>query len=284
MKIPEEKVKSIKKNLFDRSVDSIKDFSTFYWHNDIECINSSQALSIDFWGCIESSTSKNEIINLLFNKNESNWTMKFEYKDKHLLNEKISSQIDVFLQGFSNAIFIESKFTEKNGGSCSQLKKTKKGLIQCSGNYENQVNPDNNIENRCSLSGKGIKYWKYISELTSLSENDTYKPCPIKNGEYQWVRNICFAKAFSEKNNNINVETYLAYIDSEKCPIANKVNNDTYLGSLKGKLYDTNTFRPISYCDSINKIIDFLNGKDEDEKQVFIRLKEWIKNKILKMT
>lgn len=281
----EEKIKSIKNNLFYRSRNAIKDYNTFDWHRnkkgivDTDNVNSSQALAIDFWGCIKTSEYKDEIINMLFKKNESNWDILFEYEDKSLLNEKKSTQIDILLKASKTAIFIESKFTEKRGGKCSQTDKTKKGLTQCSGNYEKQTNPINNIEDKCSLSGKKIKYWEYIGKLTTLDKNATYIPCPIRNEEYQWIRNICFAGAYSEKY-NIDVETILAYVDSPKCPIADKVKEETYLGELKGKLTKKeNSLQPHSYNNLIDSIINTFDKNRENEKLVFIELKKWINNK-----
>jgi hypothetical protein len=283
MKITEEKINSIKENLFYRSRNVINNYNTFNWHKngnqiDTDCINSSQALAIDFWGCIAMSEYRNEIINLLFGKKKLGWTIDFEFEDKALLAEKKSTQIDILLKSSNIAIFIESKFTETDGGSCSQLNKTKKGLIQCSGNYEEQTNPVNGITNKCSLSGKGIKYWDYIESLTDFKKSENYQPCPIKKGEYQWIRNICLAEAYSKKN-DVKAETFLAYLDSKKCPIADKVKNNTYLGKLEGKLSNRDMFRPISYNESLDKIVKYLGKKNEDEKQVFIDLKKWIEDK-----
>lgn len=237
--IDTETIKRIKSNLFYRSINSIIDYGKFDWHKgqnkkiDTDKINSSQALAIDFWGCIITSPFKNQLINLIFNKNEKNWEVNFEYSDKSLLSEtRAATQIDILIKNDNYVMVVESKFTEKDGGSCSQVNKTKKGLFQCNGNYEEQVNPINNIKAKCALIGKGIKYWDYINELTFFSDRNDYKPCPFKKGEYQWMRNICFAEAYAKKN-SVKAESYLVYLKSVKCPISKKVNNDTYLGELK---------------------------------------------------
>jgi len=282
-KFTEEFINEVKSNLFSRSKESIENYEEFLWHKKANLKNSSQVLAIDFWGCIKTSNYKDEIINLIFNKNESDWDICFEYENKSLLAEPKSTQIDILLESKGNiALFIESKFTEKDGGKCSQTQKrtdsTHKGLVQCSGNYEEQINPVNKKECNCSLTGKGIKYWEYIDKLTEFKKEETYRPCPIRGGEYQWIRNICFAEAYSE-NNNVKTETYLAYLDSAKCPMAIKVKDNNYLGSLKGKLNNNDAFLPISYYELLDKIIGHFEARDNDEKQVFFELKNWIKQK-----
>src|SRR5690606_3679364 len=110
--------------------------------------------------------------------------------------EKKSTQIDILMKSKNIVLFIESKFTEKDGGGCSQIRNTVNGIYQCNGKYEEQINPKNNIKSKCALSGKGINYWNFIDELTNYSKEKDYNPCPFKKGEYQWMRNICFAEAY----------------------------------------------------------------------------------------
>ena len=117
MKLDEKKIESIKENLFFRSQKAIPDYYSFDWHNfkgniDTNKINSSQAIAIDFWGCLKLSQYKDQIINRLFSKNCDAWDIKFEYKNKNILSEKRPTQIDVKIESESFAIIIESKFTE----------------------------------------------------------------------------------------------------------------------------------------------------------------------------
>ncbi len=281
MKISDDKIMSIKNNLFYRSRDAISDFYSFPWHQykgkiDTDKINSSQALGIDFWGCLKLSRYKTELINMLFNKDNYDWELEFEYSDRSLLSEKISTQIDVLITSKNNILVIESKFFENDGGKCSQIK-GKNGISQCNGKYEIQINPINNIESRCALSGKGIKYWDYIDKLTYYNKDNDYNPCPFKNGEYQWMRNICFTEALT-KTKQFKAESYLVYLKSDKCPISKKVDNDTFLGELKGKIKDKNALKPISYNELILKCISFLDI-DIVEKNIWVELERWITNK-----
>lgn len=138
----QQKIIRIKDNLYDRSVGVVENFHEFKWHKeDVAQKNSSQALAIDFWGCLKLSPYKTKLINMIFNKKEDNWDIILEYSDKKILSEKRSSQIDVLIESEHFVIIIESKFTEKDGGGCSQVKKTTHFLVQCNGDYIEQTNP-----------------------------------------------------------------------------------------------------------------------------------------------
>lgn len=280
MKIDIKKIETIKSNLFYRSINSIDDYYSFDWHNyegeiDTDKINSSQALAIDFWGCIKLSPYKNQLLNMLFHKNDDNWAIKLEYIDKSLMSEIRPTQIDVIVESESSVIIIESKFTEQEGGGCSQIRKTKQGFYQCNGKYEDQINPTNEIKSKCALTGKGIKYWEYIDTLTDFSKDKDYNPCPFKGGEYQWVRNICFAKTYAK---NKSSECYLVYYRSNKCSISKKVDNGTYLGKLKGKIKNPKSFLPISYNELLEKVISYFDF-DANEKKIWSDLQKWLINK-----
>ena len=271
------KINSIKKNLFHRSLDIIEDFHTFSWHQykgniDTDQINSSQAIAIDFWGCIHSSPYKNELINELFGTEAEEWNIELEYTDCALLNEPTSTQIDVFLQSPQKVIFVESKFTEKRGGSCSQPPK------QCNRNYQLQINQNNGIRSKCALTGKGIRYWDVIEEVINYKKNADYIPCPFKGMEYQWMRTICFAKAYSDMLGKIPYATYLFYYDSNKCPISGLVGKGNYLGTLKGHL-KRREFEAKSYNNCIRQCIEFLKTKDEKEMNVWEELEQWLREK-----
>lgn len=270
------KINSIKKNLFHRSLDIIEDFHTFSWHQykgniDTDQINSSQAIAIDFWGCIHSSPYKNELINELFGTEAEEWNIELEYTDCALLNEPTSTQIDVFLQSPQKVIFVESKFTEK-GGPCTQP------LKQCNGNYEIQTNQKSGVRSKCALTGKKIRYWDFIEQVTDYKKDYDYTPCPFKGKEYQWMRTICFAKAYSDSHNKIPYAPYLFYYDSPKCPISGLVGKGNYLGTLEGHLKSPE-FEAKSYNDCIEKCIDFLKSRDLDEMNVWEGLKQWISDK-----
>lgn len=279
----EQKIKSIKENLFYRSQDAISDYEKFDWHNhrgniDTDKFNSSQAIAIDFWGCLELSPLKVRIINRIFNKSCDEWDIKFEFSDRDLMSEIRPTQIDVKIESDTCAIIIESKFAENNSGRCSQLKKTKKNLIQCNGRYEDQINPVNNIKSKCALKGKGIRYWDYISSTTTFDIHESQNPCPFRNREFQWIRNICFAEAYAMKFKKIT-ECYLVYYKSDKCPISKKIYNNNYLGSLNGNLQNQQNFKQISYNDLLSEIITSILSKDSNEREIWVELQNWLTGK-----
>jgi len=279
MNLTTDKITSIKNNLFYRSLEIIPDFYTFPWHQykgeiDTDKVNASQAIAIDFWGCLYSSKYKDELINTLFNTKSKVWSIELEYTNSELLNEPTSTQIDVLLKSSDKAIFIESKFTEK-GGNCSQPPK------KCNGNYQLQINPENEKKSKCSLTGKNIRYWEFIEKVTDYKMDSEYFSCPFKGMEYQWMRNICFAKAYSEKHSGITTETYLFYYNSPKNHISQLVNKGNQLGSLTGNL--KTKFDTKSYNNCISLCIDYLKTIDLNEMNVWIELNKWMSDKDKKL-
>lgn len=281
MNLTNAKINSITDNLFYRSRGIITKFNTFPWHQykgevDTDKVHSSQAIAIDFWGCLVLSKYKNELINELFGSKAEEWNIELEYTDCALLNEPTSTQIDVFLKSSEKVIFIESKFTEKGGGSCSQPPE------QCTGNYQLQINQKNGILSKCALTGKGIRYWDVIEEVINYKKNADYIPCPFKGMEYQWMRTICFAKAYSDMLGKIPYATYLFYYDSNKCPISGLIKEEKYLGTLKGHLKRPE-FKAKSYNECIEQCIEFLKSRDVHEMNVWKELKQWMSDKEAKL-
>lgn len=131
------------------------------------------------------------------------WDIDLEELVAHeTLGESRRTQIDAVARSPNGVLLIECKFTEEDGGACSQWKplsgKTANaGLVQCNGNYEPQVNPVNGKSAHCALTGKGIRYWEVIPEVLGFDANSTYRPCPFKGGWYQWMRNLVVAHEMS---------------------------------------------------------------------------------------
>ncbi|GEC35561.1 hypothetical protein EFR01_57320 [Sinorhizobium fredii] len=53
------------------------------------------------------------------------------------------------------------------------------GKPQCNGNYVEQDNPTSGVRSRCTLAGKGIGYWEYISKVFALDAAIDYAP-PVR--------------------------------------------------------------------------------------------------------
>jgi len=128
------------------------------------------------------------------------WQVELEWCDaKNLLKESGTqrTQVDAKATSPSALILFECKFTESGGGCCSQVKPLVKGshrgVRQCDGTYRMQVNPVNSVQARCTLTGKGIRYWKVIPRIFDLQSTANYTPCPFRNSAYQWMRNLALA-------------------------------------------------------------------------------------------
>jgi hypothetical protein len=278
--VDKNKIEQIKKNIFPHSVNAIEDYYEFDWHQykrvvDTDKINSSQAVVIDVFGLLKLSPNKDIIINKIFNKNGTEWNILFEYINSTLLNESQSKQIDIVISDKQNIILLESKFMENDSGTCSQPKE------QCNGNYEEQINPKNNIKCKCALTAKGIKYWGFIPQIYKFDPNANYYPCPFKLNQYQFMRNLCFGKALS-LNENKNVENYFIYYESEICPIYKKIKNNNYLIKLTENLHDKNILKILTYNNLIIGSQDVLKNIDIDEYKKWKELEIWLNEKIVK--
>jgi hypothetical protein len=208
-----EQLAAIRENLFPGAHWLVDELPHFPWHQDSSkqytapLKQSSQALAVDCFATIARLESRHRIMNAwcrhLDLTTDDTWELEAEHLlDKRLLGEPRSSQLDAVGWGSKNLIVWEAKFTEQDGGGCSQIQPLRKGpnagLVQCNGRYELQVNPVSNREARCALTGKGVKYWSHLPALLDLDANVDHDPCPIKGGTYQWARNLLAASALGE--------------------------------------------------------------------------------------
>ena len=300
--LTEDEIDTIKSNIFHRSIDAIPNYQSFLWHTTTykeitaNLPKSSQAVVIDIWGCIALSPYRDKIINTLFNVDRENWEIIFEFRDKYnILHEYGKTSIDVALFSSDIGIFIESKFTETindgcyywreckcNGDYCEDQTLLRKGKFKCTFNAQ-WFKGD-------SLSKDYIKYWDYIPKIYNLpyDEKGDIKPCPFKN-QYQIMRNLCLSKAielsplYEKIKHTIN---YLAYFNSIKFDLYNKVLNNNYSEEIKKYLFDENSINFMHYNGLLNKkygIIDLAKKVVENninELNVFNELEIWINNKI----
>lgn len=264
-------------NIFPASIAAIENIEEFPWHQDrnrnIDSykVQSSQALMIDVFGYLSICRNKDKIINTVFNVEDEEWKIIFEYVDEKLLNEPTSTQIDVMLQGKNTYILIECKFTENDGGRCSQPINKK----QCNGKYEIQTNPLNNIQNKCALTGKGINYWKYIDLIYDYSSKESYSACPFKGGHYQWMRNLCFAYSLKEKTGK-DVKSYICFDDANFCPMKKKFDKN-YLSEINQHVKQEYQFNIVTYQKIIESAINI-----SLDNNVWKELKKWVVNKEIK--
>jgi hypothetical protein len=202
----------IENNLFPPARPAVEPWDKFPWHLDRSnlCdtwkIHSSQALAIDVFGTlmILAQPSRDAIFDSICKKLNvppgGPWQVHLEWLDpKNLLKEPRPTQVDAVAVGRFTFILFEVKFTERQAGSCSQtMRLARVGQAQCNGNFELQVNPANQISNRCALTGKGIRYWEIIPQIFRLDSGDDSRPCPFAGQEYQWMRNLVLTRAIAE--------------------------------------------------------------------------------------
>ena len=274
----------IKNNIFPLSRDSIENYNSFSWHIgrdrkiDTDKVQSSQAVMIDVFGLLKQSKYKDQIINSVFNTNGNSWRIEFEYSNSSLLNEPTPTQIDVLLENEFEIVIVECKFTEFDGGECSQKDKISKGknagLLQCNGNYQNQVNPINLINSKCALTGKGIKYWDYIKNIYEIDTNKDYMPCPFSKSHYQWMRNMCTAQALADLRNKKS-RFFICYYDSDICKMKEKFDFN-YLEDINKLVKPGKMVKSITYNELIDKAISITNNYEN----CWSELKDWLNNKV----
>jgi hypothetical protein len=295
-------IQKIKNNLFYRSRDIIGDYHDFSWDRysnqlyirDTEQnirtwrLNSSQAVCVDIWGCVMLSQYKDTLINKIFRTNKKDWKIKFEYKDEQLLHEFRSTSIDVLLISDDLIILIENKFLESSEVYCYYFNKDDP---ECNGNYEVEPNGKykknykqgkygcafNGLNIKCGITWEHTKYWDYIPCIYNVNPNQIYQPCPFFD-QYQMMRNLCFGAAIEDRC-RYGVINCLAYIDSEKCEISNKINNGNYINKLTNLMIDKSRliFLPHSLIIAIAKSIV---NQDINELNVWSDLGNWINEKI----
>lgn len=104
------------------------------------------------------------------------------------LGEPQPTSLDGFISG-DYRVAIECKLTESEVGSCSrpQLKEKASNYEPdfCEGTYTRQ----RGRTSRCSLTERGVLYWRFVSEVFRWSRDTNLVPCPLYEN-YQLVRNI----------------------------------------------------------------------------------------------
>lgn len=129
----------------------------------------------------------------------------------------------------SAQILFECKFTEPDGGPCSQKDALKSGehagVIQCDGNYKLQQNPVNKRSDRCALSGKGIRYWEVVPQVFQYKADACHEPCPFAGPWFQWMRNLTVAYETGRVAKR-KPAFVVAYADALGLPMADQIRSD----------------------------------------------------------
>ncbi len=164
-------------------------------HKWFRSMSSSQALAQSILGNLKiydalhilSELKDDDGLDLFDKARKSSGNFKMEYKVDYL-GEPRSTSLDGFISG-DYQIAIECKLSETEFGTCSRpgLKPLDPNFKSewCDGNFT--IKPTRT--ERCPLTQKGIRYWKYVPILFKWKNNSDLNPCPL-NKNYQLVRNI----------------------------------------------------------------------------------------------
>jgi hypothetical protein len=280
--------RSLEANLFPGALAAIDSWDAFRWHSessgaDAYKEHSSQALTIDVFGALKVAEHRDAILGSLAARlglpAGGPWKVDLEWRDPdNLLRERQPSWIDAVAESPQVLIFFECKFTESDGGSCSQVRPIAsgrhKGLVQCNGAYTPQTNPANGRQAACALTGKGIQYWSLIPEVFNFPNDLGYLPCPFAGPRFQWMRNlvVCWTVA---RNRSLQPAFVLAYADGPTLPMAARVQSgdwQRFLDLLRPGAVQVHTL-------SMQAIVDLAMSADPGS-DTWPDLRRWVERKI----
>lgn len=230
---------SILANIHPAAHPAVQPVRAFRWHSaageryDSWKVQSSQALAIDVFGTLAASAGRETVLDRLAEglglPAGGPWDVQLEWHDPHNhLREHQPTWVDAVAQSPRALIFFEGKFTESDGGRCSQTQRLRtgphRGQRQCDGRYMFQVNPATGQEARCALSAKGLAYWDVIPQVFDYDAGQSYFDCPFAGPWFQWMRNltVCYAAARASGRRPAFV---VAYADGPGLPMAARVRS-----------------------------------------------------------
>jgi hypothetical protein len=279
----------ISANLFPEARHVVASLGASAWHRDgsklitASRVHSSQALALDVFGTVGTLSSRDAIskswadaLNLP-SFGATTITPEFVLASR-ILQERKSTQVDALVSGSKASALVECKFTEPDGGSCSQTSAFKQSAgakaPQCNGNYAHQVNPLTGRAARCALSAKGILYWQFVPEVLSISADQDHSPCPFAGGRYQWMRNLVAARALAVSRKQ-PFSFIVAYADGP-FPMARKVGGREW-SEFTELLTGTVALRAVSFQSLLSAALDAANSADA---LVIQRLQAWVADKV----
>lgn len=234
---------TVANNLFWAARPAVEPWESFHWHpsgtggaSDSYKEHSSQALAIDVFGTIKLSPDRDAIFNQLAAQlnlpTGGPWEVALEWFDaQNYLRERQPTWVDAAAYSPTALIFFECKFTEHDGGVCSQRlpirSGARRGVVQCNGSYAPQLNPANHQEAYCALSGKGIRYWDIIPSVFGLRNDLDHQPCPFAGPWFQWMRNLTLCYDVARQTGR-QPAFVLAYADGPTLPMAARVGSGVW--------------------------------------------------------
>jgi len=281
--------RSIEANLFPFAHAAVEPWAAFRWHGatgescDTWKEHSSQALAIDVFGTLKLHPRRDAMLDAVARElglpAGGPWAVDLEWHDPdNRLREKTPTFVDAVARSPRNLMVFESKFSENDGGTCSQTRPLptgrRKGLRQCSGHYVPQVNPANKLEARCALSAKGIGYWDIIPDVFGYSAETSIAPCPFAGPWFQWMRNLTTAYAVA-RHHHLRAAFVVAYADGHGLAMAQRVHSPDWQW-LRNRVDPARVaFRAIS----IQQLLH-LAGRGAGDDAVWQDLAGWVRRKI----
>ncbi len=129
-----------------------------------------------------------------------------------ILGEPRRTSVDVLLEGRSQRVAVECKFTEREFGVCSRPKLRPRDPSyaeqHCDGNYRVQ----RGRRERCALTEIGVRYWTCLPHLFDWNADQDLQPCPF-SPLYQLARNA-LAATLTDTGLNANSGHVLAVYDA----------------------------------------------------------------------
>ena len=278
----------LERNIFPSAHQACVPWDTFPWHTgrggaiDTHVPHSSQALAIDVFGTIKTSADCDAILDALATNlgvpAGRPWDITLEWRARpSLLNEPRPTQVDVYAENPHSVIMFECKFTEQDGGVCSQTVR-RNGATPCNGNYAQQARRVIDLTSRCALSEKDIQYWDIIPKVFHLDAHIDYHPCPFAGPAYQWMRTLVVAyKVARQKNKQPAV--VIVYADCPGLPMTQKVRSKEWAQFARTVKQDQVPLHVRSYQEILMLAQETIRH-GSGEQTVWKELEEWVNKKI----
>ncbi|GFO67495.1 hypothetical protein GMLC_10740 [Geomonas limicola] len=294
MSLTEQERLAIKENLFPVAALSVLDDPRFPWHRihgeaTAKVPHSSQALAVDFFGTVKQLTEPDRIWDAMASRwglpSKGGWQLSLERcVPLAALGEPTPTQVDATVESETAFIAFECKFTEPDGGGCSQIKplssrSPNRGKVQCSGNYSLQENPVNGICSPCALTGKGIRYWEVVPRILSIGSDVDHSPCPFKGGWFQWMRNLAACSAMTESSKKRGAFVVL-YMDGP-FPMAKRIRSSEWQKLISLTEGRTVPLITVSYQEML---VIAMEAAAPYDTPVLKRLEDWMQQKALKVS
>jgi len=286
-------------NLFPAARPAVEPWDRFPWHLgrggkcDSSRPHSAQAMAIDVFGTLrvaaqgERDAILSAIAHDLGLPEGGPWRVELEWLDpENRLREKRRTQVDAIAWGRDAVIFFECKFSERDGGECSQPNPlhggAHDGIVQCDGRYRMQTNPVNGQQSRCALAGKGIRYWEVIPQVFRFGAEDVHDPCPFHGPWFQWMRNLTLCHEIA-RTEGLQLAFVIAYADAPHLPFAQRLNSDAWSTLVSALQPSAVAFRTIPFQSLVRQAEKCAQAAGA-RTDVWADLARWVDEKINKVS